>query len=935
MGTDDVELIVSMSEDEIRSLVPPQSVLPYCGCPNPGCANYGGSERGFDIFTWDPNWAPDIRAEKVQCRTCAQFFPNSQYEFNGWDEFPNPFDGNKKVKIGYYSAKGRRHYFGGLNWFFRKTWLVGCAWDLAKRYRNEGRSEEFARRVVWIMDGFARAYPSYCVVEQNAAGSPDVTRGYKPKATTPPGTRWSFWEFLEVPRSLPVAYRNIKGCKALDDQATRKRIENDLFRGAVDYIVKYLWETDSRKFHNAMPYVVLGLVRIGIGIGEPAYVHRACAWVRDMLEFFHFDGMWPEGPGYHYQTVSLIKDIVTELTGYTDPDSYKGTPEDPRFDHLDPMAELRFWPTALQAPDVIAYPDGATCPVHNTFVKRAAWAENGMPSPVRHQGTCRLLPGFGHAVLGAGSGDATTEVHLHFSGTTTAHAHGDNLNLALFSRGREMICDMGYTHTKYNHWTVSTIGHNLVAVDEACQARHYDPDKPRTDGDLLMFVPGLPGLAVMEARGKLGYDVAGHTLDIYRRMVILVSIDPEHPYIVDVFHVKGGQKHDWLMHGSADHDQIASCSLGLAAMTRKRPLLEPAEEKSWREPQTEFDEFDCYGLMQDVKEGSSHDNCSFTFKYVDWPIRMVANDGETKVEDGDQPPPGTQITLLGGTETQYYLCTTPSVRRALGDDRQLGKFFMPQIVARRVVDASLDSIFVAVIEPFRGQPRIKSVERIPTKANKGRSVGLQVNVGDRADTVIVSLLEDDSGTAHVTTEDGSNVVLKGRLGMLTQGRRRALAGYLVAGTEFSTDGMQILSEMPFYEGEIDEARRIADGNVANAFLTSAKLPIGTELAGSWMIVTHGNGHTHAYEIDHVGREKAQTWIHVRQDHGLRVDPNSGTTDELYWPKRTKIKGQHTFRIYCAATGQPSSGRPLEQPSMGSTQVGGEFTTGGGDSMTKG
>ena len=53
-------------------------------------------------------------------------------------------------------------------------------------------------------------------------------------------------------------------------------------------------------------------------------------------------------------------------------------------------------------------------------------------------------------------------------------------------------------------------------------------------------------------------------IDTYRRMLILVTIDREHPYVVDVFHVSGGSLHDYMLHGSVDHAQRVEVDLDLA-----------------------------------------------------------------------------------------------------------------------------------------------------------------------------------------------------------------------------------------------------------------------------------------------------------------------------------------------------------------------------------
>src|SRR5205814_3605109 len=127
-------------------------------------------------------------------------------------------------------------------------------------------------------------------------------------------------------------------------------------------------------------------------------------------------------------------------------------------------------------------------------------------------------------------------------------AHADNLQLSLFAKGGEMLSDLGYTHTKLRHWTVSTIGHNTVAIDRRDQVLHD------SDGDLLLFVPHLKGLAAVEARGERGYpDLA----QVYRRQLLLVPVSEVDAYVVDLFRVQGGKTHDWLLHGSADADMRA------------------------------------------------------------------------------------------------------------------------------------------------------------------------------------------------------------------------------------------------------------------------------------------------------------------------------------------------------------------------------------------
>ena len=91
----------------------------------------------------------------------------------------------------------------------------------------------------------------------------------------------------------------------------------------------------------------------------------------------------------------------------------------------------------LGAPATIAYPDGRVCPVHDTWAN----ARHGLRP--RKKSACRICPGYGHALLGAGTGDHQTQAHLHFSGGY-GHTHLDNLNFGLFAFGREMLADIEY-----------------------------------------------------------------------------------------------------------------------------------------------------------------------------------------------------------------------------------------------------------------------------------------------------------------------------------------------------------------------------------------------------------------------------------------------------------------------------------------------------------
>ena len=101
------------------------------------------------------------------------------------------------------------------------------------------------------------------------------------------------------------------------------------------------------------------------------------------------------------------------------------------------------------------------------------------------------------------------------------------------------------------------------------------------------------------------------------------------------------------------------------------------------------------------------------------------------------------------------------------------------------------------------------------------------------------------------------------------------------------------AEAGSYAGAISGAARVVDGADHDAFVTDVSLPEGEALHGAWMIVAHGNGYTHGYEIDRVETQGARTVAILTMDHGLRINGNQ--TREVFFPQR-EFEGTNTFTI---------------------------------------
>ncbi|MFW6599812.1 heparinase II/III domain-containing protein [Propionibacteriaceae bacterium Y2011] len=153
------------------------------------------------------------------------------------------------------------------------------------------------------------------------------------------------------------------------------------------------------------------------------------------------------------------------------------------------------------------------------------------------------LSGFGMALLRDGADDAARGFSVYY-GRTIGHAHRDALNLEMWSNGVDVMPDQGYPEFADNsirrhEWTDNTVAHNTVVVDSSPQLQQYAPGRPLAwaDAENVKFV---------DVDASSAYEQTG----TYRRTTAMIRIDADRAYLVDVFRVVGGDRHDYSFHGA-------------------------------------------------------------------------------------------------------------------------------------------------------------------------------------------------------------------------------------------------------------------------------------------------------------------------------------------------------------------------------------------------
>ncbi|WP_152364650.1 heparinase II/III domain-containing protein [Microlunatus speluncae] len=453
------------------------------------------------------------------------------------------------------------------------------------------------------------------------------------------------------------------------------------------------------------------------------------------------------------------------------------------------------------------------------------------------------------------------------------HHHYDPLSLAVYAEGQELLPDIGYTHTFYRQWTLSTLAHNTVVVDSSNMAA---TGKSQHGGNLEIFEHTDEQLQVMRAAEPDAYPQTSE----YTREVWQIGFDDSESnggYLLDLFRVTGGDRHEYALHGDANRDASFSTDLELADYG---PYLLP-DGVTVTEPTTENDPGDAEGhyygyiYVRKVKRGEPGDGA--------YTLRLA-----TTADDGAERAGAKIIGLTGDGGSELFLGESPSVRatrlHGTGKDtnNEAVKYWLPTAVLRKD-GTGLRSQFVTMIEPHgAGQPaRVNGLERLtPDQAADG-SIAVKISYGDVTDLVLSSA--DPEAPMIV-----GDVTLTGKLGFvrITGGTVTKLV--LIGGTTLSSGDTEVTDDGPV-TGTITGVRRRADGDPTDALITSVAVP--ETMAGKILVVTRPDGKTHGYPIKTVNGTQVEI---DGIDPGFRFNDDGST--ELQFLPFTRWTGETVFRI---------------------------------------
>lgn len=346
------------------------------------------------------------------------------------------------------------------------------------------------------------------------------------------------------------------------------------------------------------------------------------------------------------------------------------------------------------------------------------------------------MTGFGFAVLRDGDkaapagGDTRRDIWMYYGRSGTSHAHRDKLNIGMHAFGLDLSPDLGYPEAtgmwpKRHEWENNTISHNTVVVDNRKQSgswvgipRHFD------DG---------PQVQLIEVEDPQAYP---HT-ELYRRTTAMIRVDEAHSYTVDFFRVKGGSDHRYSFHGTVGDVSVEGLRLvpqtdaaGQFVGTYAGPDV-PYGVPNDADPAEKLYQGSGYHYLKHVeRDANPPERFSVDWAVVDFRgLSPDANDVHLR------------LTMLG-------LLDDVALADGVPPQKPTNPQALKYVIAHRQGEC-LESIFSSVIEPYREQPFIRSIEPLEVRRADGtvardfeaRAIRIGLENG-RTDTIVCTLSPD-------------------------------------------------------------------------------------------------------------------------------------------------------------------------------------------------
>ncbi|MSS73978.1 MAG: hypothetical protein EXS64_21205 [Candidatus Latescibacteria bacterium] len=757
-------------------------------------------------------------------------------------------------KAGAYARQAKRLLVTLSRAFLGDAYLSAIL-DVSQEALRDRLTEFYGTRRIGRYPGYRLVTIDDCI--EDGAGRPLSTSRYRAPASRFPGA-WNakascaegllsacclaaetFTE-AEIEAGLrDIAERIVTSSDGDEERLRRRNRDLRLKRGIVEHTLHpYHLVTGADNLSSSTQHPRLDLALM---LGNDELVETVA---RDILcffrNFFTGDGMGREGaPSYTASSFDIL-DVAARLQGLAGAFNRKAPYVDPATGTLDLLGTPLIRETLAKFVRC-AFPDGRLIPWEDSLVYADLPVDlfdlidrlaPGLPASCaehfRRNGDGKLelvrplalksslLHENRKGLLRSGAGGDHRIVSLDYT-ERVSHYHLAPLNLLLYAKGHELAPDLGYMgslHYLTTQWIRTFPAHNTLVLRDA----KGDPAVTgRLRGDLRRFFKALPAIQAMDA-AELDPAELAHVpgeRPVYGRTVALIDVDEKDSYVLDVFRARGGASQDLFFHAAGRKFEVRGIDL--------LPHADP-DADLYAYSGFAFECGDGYGEknVNALQVGASSGPWTATWgEMAEWPSKEGGPEIDPHVflRWHVLDAPGSEV-IAGSAPAQRWL-----------DNRDLGERMTLVCVRRRKTD--LLQNYVSVLEPYRGRPFIRRVERLRVTPEQESAVALKVVLPDRTD-YLLSACQGDPPVEVRVEDEGHVITTDGELALASFGPQGLRSLTVIAGTHLTADGESVLAP-PSRTGRLLDFDDIEKTLVIES---EDPIPIGDRLRGEVIQILH-------------------------------------------------------------------------------------------------
>ncbi|MBR2180351.1 MAG: S-layer homology domain-containing protein, partial [Oscillospiraceae bacterium] len=321
----------------------------------------------------------------------------------------------------------------------------------------------------------------------------------------------------------------------------------------------------------------------------------------------------------------------------------------------------------------------------------------------------------GELIKGAGGRnniDNRYDTWMYYGATTNSHAHRDALQLGLDAYGFNFTPDLGYpeaatVNPNRTQWIKASISHNLILVDNDSQNG--------IDGAEPLHFDDSGTVKLFDAEAADAYDAT----DIYRRTAVTVAASEKDAYTVDFFRVKGGKSHVYSFHTQSDAGFTSEDFKFIPQVDENGKyvgtLASPEVERG-ADPAPGMSESKDYETMYPRGYTWLTDvNRADEIKSGIFSVNFKQTDFNKQVED-------SKGLNLKYTAVNEWIPTELAIANGLPPQKSNNAAVtgIDYMLITRESEENMDTLFTSVLQPYKGEEYIASIENADVRIKSGR-----------------------------------------------------------------------------------------------------------------------------------------------------------------------------------------------------------------------